>query len=75
MAAVYITLRERIAELVAKHDTLRAVARVTEIDVGYLSRLASGEKVRPGKPILRRLGLRQITTYERLNSTASPIKE
>lgn len=61
-----MTLAERIAELVAKHGTLRAAARVTQIDHGYLSRLASGEKVRPLKDVQRRLGVRAVTTYERI---------
>lgn len=37
-----MTLQDRIDELVAQHGSLRAVARVTEIDVGYLSRLRTG---------------------------------
>lgn len=60
------TLANRIAELIAQHGTLRAAAAVINIDVGYLSRLASGEKVRPGKEFLRRMGLRVVTTYERI---------
>ena len=60
------TLPNRIAELTAQHGTLRAAAAVINIDVGYLSRLASGEKVKPGKEFLRRMGLRAFTTYERI---------
>ena len=44
-----MTLQDRIDELVQQHGSLRAVARVTEIDVGYLSRLRTGEKVNPEK--------------------------
>lgn len=61
-----VTLAERIDELVAQHGSLRAVARVTEIDAGYLSRLRAGEKVNPEKDKLRRLGLRRVVSYERL---------
>lgn len=60
-----MTLQERIAELVEQHGSLRNAALVVKVDVGYLSRLASGEKVRPGKSILQRMGLRLVTTYER----------
>ena len=60
-----ITLQQRICELVDKHGGLRPAARVLQIDAGYLTRLANGEKVKPGKILLRRLGLRQIVTYER----------
>lgn len=63
-----MTLQERIDELVAQHGSLRAVARVTEIDVGYLSRLRTGEKVNPEKDKLRRLGLRRVVSYERIKT-------
>lgn len=63
-----MTLQERVDELVAKHGSLRAVSRVTEIDVGYLSRLCSGGKMNPGAAILRRLGLRRVVSYEYLKT-------
>lgn len=63
-----MTLQERIDELVAQHGSLRAVARVTEIDAGYLSRLRAGEKVNPEKDKLRRLGLRRVVSYELLKT-------
>ena len=59
-----MTLQERINQLVIQHGSLRAVARVTWIDANYLSRLHSGEKMNPAKETLRRLGLRQVVTYE-----------
>lgn len=61
-----MSIADRIAQLIAQHGSLRAVSRVTEIDAGYLSRLASGEKVNPGKDKLRRLGLRRVVGYELL---------
>ena len=61
-----MTIQERINELVAQHGSLRAVSRVTEIDVGYLSRLRAGEKVNAEADKLRRLGLRRVVSYERL---------
>lgn len=61
-----VTLQDRIDELVAQHGSLRAVARVTEIDVGYLSRLRAYANVNPGRDKLRRLGLRRVVTYELL---------
>lgn len=61
-----MTLAERIDQLVEQHGSLRALARVTEIDAGYLSRLRSGEKINPEKAKLRRLGLRRVVTYELL---------
>lgn len=65
-----MTLSERIHELLAQHGSLRAVARVTEIDAGYLSRLHAGKKVNPGKDKLRRLGLRRVVTFERISARA-----
>jgi hypothetical protein len=63
-----MTLQERIDQLVAQHGSLRAVARVTEIDAGYLSRLRSGEKTEPQEAKLRRLGLRRVVSYELRNT-------
>lgn len=60
-----MTLPERIAELVEQHGSLRAAARVLEVDPGYLSRLQSGEKDDPGDTLLRRMGLRRVVSYER----------
>lgn len=59
-----MTLQERIDQLVRQHGSLRAVARVIEIDAGYLSRLRAGEKARPGDVLLRKMGLRRVVTYE-----------
>lgn len=64
-----MTLQDRIAELAVHHGSLRALARATQIEVGYLSRLYSGKKVRPGKEILRKLGLRAVLTYESTEPT------
>ena len=64
-----MTLQKCIAKLVRQHGSLREVARVTEIDVGYLSRLRSGEKVNPEKEKLRRLGLRRVVSYEPLRGS------
>lgn len=59
-----MTLQERIEQLVAQHGGLRAAARATSIDVGYLHRLLVGEKINPLKDTLRRLGLRRVVSYE-----------
>lgn len=59
-----MTLPERIAELVERHGSLRAAARVLSCDPGYLSRLSSGDKDDPGAHLLRRMGLRRVVTYE-----------
>ncbi len=64
-----MTLQERIDALVEQHGSLRAVARVTEIDPGYLWRLRTGEKVNPEADKLRRLGLRRVVTYELVKRT------
>jgi hypothetical protein len=64
-----MTLAERIDQLVSQHGSLRAVARVTEIDCGYLSRLRDGEKVNPSADYLRRLGLRRQSWNQRHDQT------
>lgn len=63
-----MTLSERIDQLTKRHGSLRAAARVTGIDPGYLHRLREGNKTEPGPKTLRRLGLRvkqKLVVYER----------
>ena len=60
-------IQQQVIELVEKHGSFRALARTVHVDVGYLHRLATGEKIQPGDSILRRLGLRRITHYEKIN--------
>lgn len=60
-----MTLADRINELVEQHGSLRATARVLQVDVGYLSRLRSGEKDDPAEILLRRMGLSRIVSYNR----------
>lgn len=61
-----MTLQERIDQLTARHGTLRAAARVVQIDASYLSRLRHGEKENPTDDVLRRLGVRRVVSYELL---------
>jgi hypothetical protein len=61
-----MSLQERITELAQQHGSLRAAARVLQMDSGYLLRLSTGEKVEPGPAILRKLGLRKVVTYARV---------
>ena len=58
-------LQECVEALVAKHGSVRAAARVLEVDHAYLYRLRTGEKRDPGETLLRRLGLRRVVSYER----------
>lgn len=60
------TIPERLDALVVLFGSLRAVAGVTGLDVGYLSRLRNGHKVEPSAETLKRLGLRRVVTYERV---------
>lgn len=62
-----MTLQQRVIELIRQHGGLRAAARATRIDSAYLSRLRSGEKVRPSYATLRKLGLTMVVTYQRAN--------
>ena len=59
-----MTLADRINQLVLRHGSLRAVARVTGINAGYLSRLRHGVKTNPAPKTLRALGLRRVVSYE-----------
>ncbi|KQP43887.1 hypothetical protein [Pseudorhodoferax sp. Leaf274] len=60
-----ITLQQRIAELAEDHGSLRSAASALGCDVGYLSRLASGQKTEPSDMTLHALGLRRVVSYER----------
>ena len=60
------TLVERLRELFLKHGGCRATARVLEIDHAYLYRLSRKQSTNPSKAVLRKLGLRQVITYERV---------
>ncbi len=60
-----VTLPERLGELVVKHGSLRAAARVLMVSAPYLHRIASGEKTNPDDNLLRRMGLRKVVTYVR----------
>lgn len=62
-----MTLKQRIDYLIEnKYNSLRALAADMEIDVGYLAKLRSGMKTRPGKKVLEKLGLKEVTHYELL---------
>ena len=73
------TLAKCIGRLVIKHGGLRATARATGLDAGYLSRLQSGSKEHPSERILMALGIESRVSYvisrhkpepiERMNST------
>lgn len=57
------TLAERIAFEVELTGSLQGVARDLDIDCGYLSRLASGEKTNPSDEVLAKLGLEKTVIY------------
>lgn len=56
-------LQQHIDELIAKHGGLRAAARATGIDVGYLWRIRVGEKRNPQEKTLKKLGLERSVLY------------
>lgn len=59
-------IQDRVEQLVTKWGSLRAAGVATGISYSYLSRLASGEKVNPSKPVLEKLGLERVITYQRV---------
>jgi AraC-like DNA-binding protein len=65
-AAMPVTLAERINELATQHGSLSALARVMRCSPPYLCRLRAGVTNNPGDAVLRKLGLRRVVTYERL---------
>ena len=63
------TIRQRVAELVARHGGLRPAARALRMTPQYLYRLGNGEKKNASVAMLRKLGLRRVVTYIRSSST------
>lgn len=59
-----VNLRRRIQGLAKHHGSLRAAARVIDLDHGYLSRLQDGLKTEPSDETLRKLGMVRRVTYE-----------
>ena len=57
------TLRDRVRDLQDENGGLRAAARATGIDCGYLQRLKSGEKTNPSDDVLEKLGLQKEVIY------------
>ena len=58
-------LQVQIDKMAEACGGLRSLARTIDLDVGYLSRLRSGEKEHPTDEVLAKLGLaRSITYYE-----------
>jgi hypothetical protein len=57
-------LQRRINEAAEHHGSIRAAARVLQIDHIYLWRLMNGDKHNPADALLRKLGIRRVVTYE-----------
>lgn len=64
----YEVVQHQIGQLIHRHGSLRAAARVLQISAPYLSRLFSGEKKDASDAILRKLGVRRVVTFERIRS-------
>ena len=69
-----MTLSQCIDRLAEKHGSLRAAARAAGLDVGYLSRLRSGEKHQPSDDVLAALGLERVVSYRLAKRAAKPIE-
>lgn len=65
-------LQERIAELVLKHGSLRKAGRVVRLTGQYLYRLQAGEKTNPSDAVLKKLGLRRVVYFVRIDSGKAP---
>lgn len=61
----FITLPERIDQLVAQHGSLRKAARAIHVDVGYLSKMRAGIQNHPGAEVIEKLGLTKHRLYTR----------
>lgn len=59
-------LTESIERAVARHGSLRAAAKVLDINFAYLWRLKKGEKANPKPAVLRKLKVRKIVIWEHI---------
>jgi len=57
------SIQKAVEALIAKHGGLRAAARATRLDHGYLCRLRKGHKDNPSRSVLAALGLQREVTY------------
>lgn len=58
-----VSLPAHIDRLAGLFGSLRKMSEALDIDVGYLSRLRSGEKADPSDEVLKALSLRKTVTY------------
>jgi hypothetical protein len=62
MSTLHPLIGRRIRALIAHHGGLRAAARATGIDAGFLSHASRGNRT-PGPKLLRVLGLAEKKIY------------
>lgn len=60
----YQLIQLNAGNLICKHGSVRAAARVLQIDAGYLCRLANGKARNPSDKVCKKLGLRKFVSYE-----------
>ena len=60
-------IQRAVAALIKEHHGLRAAARATGIDPGYLCRLKQGRHENPGKEVMDLLGLERRVSYRQVN--------
>lgn len=69
-------VQKAIEALIKRHGGLRAAARATKLDHGYLCRLRNGKKTNPSPSVLAILGLEREINYRqkkpRIVTEASP---
>jgi len=56
-------LQQRISDAIERHGSLRAAARVLQVDHAYLKRLLDGTRDNPSPDLMRKLGVRKVTSY------------
>lgn len=58
-----LTLSQAVERLIKKYGGVRALARASGVDPGYISKLREGRMTNPSEHVLFALGIMRKTTY------------
>jgi hypothetical protein len=66
-------LQRAVRALIKTHGGVRAAARATGLDAGYLSRLRNGSQKNPSEAVLLILGITRRVTYHAIEGSPGSV--